>query len=83
VTTVRAAVRLRAEQHATCSARAGEPQSTPERACFATCPEATLACAAREVTLYLAVVSPCPSPCSPPSNDSPVTDRFWVRHRAA
>jgi hypothetical protein len=28
-----------------------------ERACFTTCPAATLACAAREVTLYLAVDS--------------------------
>jgi hypothetical protein len=68
VTTVRAAVRLRAEQHATCSARAGEPHSTPERACFATCPEATLACVAREVTLYLALTSSrllAPSPASP------------------
>src|SRR5207249_698322 len=35
------------------SARAGEPRSTPERACFTTLPEATLTCAARDVTLYL------------------------------
>jgi len=51
------AVPLHAEQHGTCTVRAGEPRSTPERACFTTCPEATLACAAREVTIYLAVTS--------------------------
>jgi hypothetical protein len=39
------------ERHRMCSARAGEPRSTPERACFTTRPDATLTCAAREVTL--------------------------------
>jgi hypothetical protein len=65
-TTVRAAVQLHAERHGTCNARAGEPRSIPERACFTTCPDATLTCAAREVTLYLAVASPSSSrvlPC--------------------
>ena len=52
-----AAVRLHAERRRRCSARAGEPRSTPESACFTTCPDAALACAAREVTLYLAVTS--------------------------
>jgi hypothetical protein len=52
-----AAGRLHAERRRTCSARAGEPRSTPERAYFMTWPEATLACAAREVTLYLALTS--------------------------
>jgi hypothetical protein len=73
VTTVGAAVRLRAGRHATCSARAGEPRSTPERACFTTCADATLACAAREVTLYLALTLPVPLPVPLPpprrSND--------------
>jgi hypothetical protein len=67
-TTVRAALHLHAERHVTCSARAGEPRSTPERACFTTGPDPTLTCAAREVTLYLAVPSPllpaAPSPRS-------------------
>jgi hypothetical protein len=56
-----AAVRLHAERHGTRSARAGEPRSTTERACFTTCLEATPTCAAREVTLYLAVASPSSS----------------------
>jgi hypothetical protein len=56
-----AAVRLHAERHGTCTARAGEPRSTTERACFTTCLEATLTCAPREVTLYLAVPSPSSS----------------------
>jgi hypothetical protein len=59
-----AAVRPRAERHRTCSARAGEPRSTLERACFTTCRESTPTCAAREVTIYLAVASPLP-PVSP------------------
>jgi hypothetical protein len=88
VTTARAAVRLRAEQHATCSARAGELRSTPERACFTTCPETALACAVREVTLYLAVPSPL-FPRRPPAG--PITDPssvlrevpFRARHRTA
>jgi hypothetical protein len=46
-----------AERRGTCTARAREPRSTAERACFTTCPDATLACAAREVTLYLALPS--------------------------
>jgi hypothetical protein len=78
-----AAVRLHAERHGTCSARAGEPRSTPEWACFTTCPEATLTCAAREVTLYLAVPFHAPhrslslllAPCSP--------IRSPVRHRCS
>jgi hypothetical protein len=32
------------ERHRMCSARAGEPRSTPERACFTTRPDATLTC---------------------------------------
>ena len=71
-----AAVLLRVERHATCGARAGEPRSTPERACFTTCPGATLVCAAREVTLYLAVTSP-PFLARPPAG--PITDWSSIR----
>jgi len=53
-----AAVRLHAEPHGTCTARAREPRSTTERVCFTTCLEATPTCAAREVTLYLALIFP-------------------------
>jgi hypothetical protein len=60
-TTPRAAVRLHAERHGTCSPRAGKPRSTRERPCFTARPKARLACAAREVTLYLAVSSPSSS----------------------
>jgi hypothetical protein len=56
-----AALRLHAKRHGTCTARAGEPRSTTERACFTTCLEATPTRAAREVTLYLAVASPSSS----------------------
>jgi hypothetical protein len=69
-----AAGRLHAERRRTCSARAGEPRSTSERAYFMTWPEATLACAAREVTLYLAVPSPSSS-----ASLSPVS--FLARRR--
>lgn len=74
-TRARAAVRLRAERHATCSARAGEPRSILERACFTTCPDATLTCAAREVTLYLALTFSrllAPSPASPMTDCSSI-----------
>ena len=51
------AIALHTEQRGTRSERAGKPRSTRKRACFATCPDATLTCAAREVTFYLAVTS--------------------------
>jgi len=54
--------------HRTCATAVGKARSTPEGACFTTCPAATGACAAREVTFYLAVPSPSPSrPLSPRS----------------
>jgi hypothetical protein len=58
VATAAAAAPLCRQRHATCSVRASEPRSIPESACFTTCPEATLTCAAREVTFYLALPSP-------------------------
>jgi hypothetical protein len=75
----RRAVRLHAERHRTCSARARQPRSTPERACFTTCSEATLACAAREVTFYLAVPSPL---LSRPALLGPVSGPSSFCHRA-
>jgi hypothetical protein len=46
---------LHGERCATCSAREGDPRSSPQREYFATCPSPTLTCAAREVTFYLAL----------------------------
>ena len=83
-TTVRAAVHLHAERRGTCSARACEPRSTPKRACFTPSPEATLACAAREVKLYLAVPSPSSSRLALPSltvSSSSVLGRARFRGR--
>src|SRR5439155_19349371 len=57
-------------------ARAGEPRSTPERACFTTCSDATLGCGAGEVTFYLAVPSPSSSCVSLPVRSS-------ARHRSS
>ena len=74
-----AAVRLHAERHGTRSARAGEPRSTTERACFTTCLEATLTCAAREVTFYLAVPSPS---SSRPLSSGPSASLSLVLRRA-
>ena len=88
VTTARATARQRAERDPTCSTCAGEPRSTPRRACFTTCPKATLVSAASEVKLYLAVPSPRSSRCpparpitSPSSVLRPVS--FRARHRTA
>ena len=52
------AIWLHAERHRTCRARAGEPRSTPERACFTTSSDVTRTSVACEVKLYLAVPSP-------------------------
>ena len=57
-TTVRSDVEQHAQLHRTCAALVGEPRSTAERACLMTAFEAMLTYAAREVTLYLALVSP-------------------------
>jgi hypothetical protein len=81
-----AAVRLHAERHGTCSARASGPRSTPERACFTTCLEATLTWAAREVLLYLAVASPSSSRSrspGPSASPSPVLSRARSESAAA
>ena len=51
------AIWLHAERHRTCRARAGEPRSTPERACFTTSSDVTRTSVACEVKLYLALPS--------------------------
>jgi hypothetical protein len=64
------------EPEARCTARAGKPRSTTERACFTTCLEAMPTSAAREVTLYLALTFP---PSSPRPLAGPMTDQSLIR----